>query len=192
MAQATTATLEWRRFRGLFGMQQRRRGLRWHGSVDQLADAWTAAGATITYEPLENGAASSRIVGTFRTWGSPWTDVVERHDSHLLVPALASAISRHGHAVMLYDYDFTSDRFQHTLFATGTPAESWSTATERGHDVRRYLDARYRALQMRDWGVTLADLDALALPFPPTLMVEAFFLSLEPEDRCRLWAADHA
>jgi hypothetical protein len=167
-----------RRFSGLFGDRERRRGLRFEGPIDQLAIAMREAGTPVTCEPLENGLPNESSVCVFRTWGSPWTDALEVHPGVILTTDMARSLSAK-HQVIVYDYDLQKRRFRHEVFAAGQCVEEWHDDGAVDGQAERYLEARLRELKMRDWGVDLEDLSALRIPFVPALMMEAYFMKFD-------------
>jgi hypothetical protein len=169
-----------RRVLGIFGACRHRRGLRFGGSLDELSDGLRAIGTPVIYEPLENGIPDAGSLGAFRTWGSPWTDVQELAAAARLTPgfgrALSGAVTQQ---VMVFDYAFDRRRFSHRLFVRGECVEDWQFEDGAAGEAERYLDERYRALKMRDWGIDIEDLRALRLPFAPALLMEAYFLRVD-------------
>jgi hypothetical protein len=179
---------EARRVTGLFGDRAIRHGLRFGGSLDQLADALRTTGLPVTYEPVENALSTPRAIGGFRTWGSPWTDAQEPRRGAVLTVDLARSLSKApGYQVLIYDYDFTRGCFHHAMYAGGSCLEEWHDERAVCGEGERHIDARLRLWKMRDWGIDLQDLQSRRLPFPPAIMMEAYVLSLDGSGS-RLWA----
>jgi hypothetical protein len=176
-----------RRFRGLYGDRDRRRGLRVDAPLDAVSDGLRSLGVPVTYEPIENGIPTADALGAFRTWGSPWTDLLEQPRGALLTAELARALSAIvRRRALVYDYAFGARVCRHQLFDRGECVETWEAQDAAAGGVEQHLNDRYRALGMRDWGIDIHDLEAVRLPFSLVVVVEAYFLRLS-ESPLQLW-----
>jgi hypothetical protein len=176
-----------RRFRGLYGDRARRSGLRLEAPLDAVSDGLRTLGVPVTYEPIENGIPTGAVLGAFRTWGSPWTDFLERRQDTFLTADRARTLSLVvGRRALLYDYAFDAHSGGHQLFDRGECVETWQVEDAPAGEAERQVSERYRALNMRDWCIDIDDLEAIRLPFSLVVIVEAYFLRLS-KSPLRLW-----
>jgi hypothetical protein len=174
-------------------------GLRIEGSVDELVAHLRALGRTADLEPIEDGPPAGAHVAVLRTWGSPWVEILQPHEQPLTGDDLLRELSAHMHRRALqFDYRSADGVWRHRLFKDGRMLEtmqverdvdgvSFTFASEREpapdlatvrDDPTAYVQEFLSALRIRDWGVSLEDISRGDIPFPPTLMVESFFMRL--------------
>ncbi len=191
---------EARRFHGIFRAGGSRSGARLEGSADASAAAFRSLGFRATHEPIESGPPGPRYLGVLRTLGSPWVEVSEPAGLGLLTDGLLGQLSAAlARRTFLFRYAFERGEFRHRLFDRGEPVEALdapaaapaAAAAFRSDrpgvpsieavsaDIPGYLDSLFRALRMRDWGIGVGELARIDIPFPPTLIVESYFLKIE-------------
>ncbi len=189
------------KFFGLLGDRPLRAGLRVEASVDDLCRGLGEIGCVVKREPIERGWPDKSSLSVMRTLGSPWSDLGEQGDEILSEP-LARDVSRVLDCrAFRYQYAAPRGELRHSLYACGelmenlaiAPAPSnniaWSFRDGSPHidtvetDPARYIDELFRALRMREWGIGVPELADLRLPFPPTIIVEGYFLRLTAAKR---------
>ena len=170
--------LETRHFRGVAVRHPAARGFRLRGTTDVLVAGLEALDWDVTREPVENGPPGTVYLGIIQIAGSPWLDIFEPSGLDFLSDEVAESLSQAcDTAVLFFDYQYHNGQLRHRLYEQGTASENLDVAdseTSRGD-----LEACYRRWRMRDMGITLEDLASRSLPFPPTAIVEAWFLRLD-------------
>jgi hypothetical protein len=202
VAAATAPPLTLARARKFFGVLRpgmRRSGIRIEGSVDELVAHLRALGRKAELAPIEDGAPKSAHVALLRTSGSPWVEVLQPPQEPLVGDDLLRDLSAHTHRrVLEFEYAFGDGCWRHRLFSDGRMVEMLNVGTDAGgvsfsfasdrqpvpdhaavrDDPAAYVQAFLTALRVREWGISLDDLGRGDIPFPPTLMVESFFMRL--------------
>lgn len=188
-----------RRFFGLLDPTGRHRGFHIEGSAGDLVRAFRVAGQPVVLGPIEDGPPAAPHLGILRTWGSPWVELLDPPGGGILDEAAVCELSvRLGCRALTYDYQFDTGVFHHCLYAGGRVVE-WLQATtapdaagvvfaserpgapsaaEVEADPAGYVRRFASELRIRDWSISLAELGRREMPFPPTLIVESFFLRL--------------
>jgi hypothetical protein len=190
---------EARSFHGIFRPVGLREGVRIEGTADETSAALRDIGFDVIYEPVESGPPGDRYLGVLRTLGSPWVEVTEPVGLTMMSDGLLQDLSRRmGRRTFQFRYAFDQQQFRHRLFANGQDLEELETPlsgqagslafrsdrpggpsrSEVAADLPNYLQCLFRALKMRDWGLGVAELASLTIPFPPTLLVECYFFRI--------------
>ena len=190
---------EARKFHGFLRTAGLREGARIEGTVDEICATLGAIGLHVVCEPVEDGPPGTDYLGVLRTLGSPWLEVTEPPGQGILTRDLLQEISRRmGRLTFLFQYAFDQQRLRHRLYANGEPIEeldasapgqngavvfrstrtSSPSSADVAADVPAYIRLLFRTLRMRDWGVGVAELASLTVPFPPPLIVECYFLRI--------------
>ena len=187
-----------RRFFGVLQPSGLHCGIRIEGCVDELLMHLRALGREAEVAPIEDGAPTARYIGVLRTLGSPWVELLQPPLASWVDDELLREVSaRTGRRALAYEYDFDAGTWRHRLFHGGRTVEMLNVgrdgdgascfASEREpppdpvslqRDPAAYVQAFFQTLRLRDWGVSLDQLGRGDLPFPPTVIVESFFMRL--------------
>ncbi|MBI4615138.1 MAG: hypothetical protein HY720_16105 [Planctomycetes bacterium] len=175
---------EARRFFGFFRpegsrCELRRRGLFLETSADGILAALERMGHDPLFLPVESGLPrASCYVGLVRTLHSPWTQLFEEAGSDFLGPDRAQHLSRAADARgVWYDYDFSLGRFRHRMWQGGDPVDGVDLSSE-ARELPRPCEEFFRFHRMREWGISVHDLAICRIPFPPTVLVESYFIRI--------------